>query len=64
MNGIDEEDRKLLNEIEDIDPEISFGKYTLLKDKDNAEKYFQLMDDNKRKYYEGLPIFNVFRQLK
>lgn len=60
---LDDDDLELLRNIEDVNPEILFGKYVLLEDKDRAEESFSKLSIESQKRYKGFPIYNLYKNL-
>ena len=60
---LQENELQILLGIPENDASVTFGKYVLLGDKEEASRWFDVLPKDKRKKYEEYPIYRLFEEL-
>ncbi|MBO4562771.1 MAG: hypothetical protein J5772_04080 [Clostridia bacterium] len=63
-NCLEDEDIRILDELSSDNSFVLFGKSVLLKNFEQAERYYNALTSEDKKRYAGYPIYKLFERLK
>lgn len=61
---LDDNDIDLLNQMDDSNTQIAFGKYVLLEEKEKAFNFFEQLTTPQKEFYKGTPIYKLYSELQ
>ena len=61
---LNDDDIALINQMDDSDVQVGFGKYVLLEDKEKASRVFDQFTEAQKEFYKDAPIYKLYSELE